>query len=109
MFDFLDRPLPTIKSIKEKYRKKHHPIQYVIDQTVSQIDGIPTESQTKTLLHLSTAEKNYSANNPTPSYIRKAIGGFLTFASIFAITNAEKFDTFPTKAWPFVHKDKDQD
>lgn len=115
-FDKLDRIIiPKWSEIKENWNRKHHPISYTTEKYVNSLDlENPEKKQnwtevSKNLSILSVAEKNYTQNKPMPSYIRKAIGIFGTIASIFCITNAEKFDCFPTKAWPFAFKEKDND
>ena len=114
MNDLLDRPVPTIRERKENRLRKREPVKYV---TQKYVESINLEEQTKAdwisvsnnLAKLSEAQKNYTQNDPKPSYIRKTLGVLGAIASIFCITGAEKFDVFPTKAWAHVYKERDQD
>ena len=116
MFDFLDRPVPEwmdVSKIIEKHRKKHHPIKYMTQQYVESVTNNPEQTNwtevSNTLCKLSTAEKNYSANDPKPKIFTKFLSIAGSIFGIACITQPEKFDTFVSKAWPFVYKDRDQD
>ncbi len=113
--DLLDRPIPTVNEIRENWNRRHHPVKYVTQHYVKSLN-FEKESTTNNwsdvsnnLVKLSAAEKNFAANNPRPSYIRKFIGVVGSLASILAITHAEKVDALATKAWPQVFKERDQD
>lgn len=111
--EFMNRPISdTIQTVKENWKKKHHPVQYVTEQYVENLElnkDTNYQEVSKTLIHLSTAEKNYSANNMKPSIVRKFLSICGSLLTVLTITQAERFDTFPTKAWPFVFKDRDND
>ena len=113
MFKFLDRPIPTWSEVKENWNKKHHPVQYMTQTYVKSIEQDPNQPDwtqvSNTLVKLATAEKNYTANDSKPKFILKAISILGSAFSIACITQPEKFDTFVSKAWPFVYKDRDQD
>ena len=98
--------------MKEKWNKKHHPIQYVTQTYVNSLENDENQNWTEvsnTLVNLSTAEKNYSANDPRPKFLLKLLSIVGSALTIACITQPEKFDTFVTKAWPFVYKERDQD
>jgi len=115
MFDFLDRPVPEwmdVNRILDKRRKKKQPIKYMTEKYVESVSIEQNPNWTEvsnTLCKLSTAEKNYSANDPKPKIFSKILSIAGSVFGIACITQPEKFDTFVSKAWPFVYKDRDQD